>query len=262
MFANGGRCGCYPCGWQGDVFALAQWLGRAGTFPEAVRHVADVLGRGVATTATTAPRKPKAPPPPPPPLSEDEEQLLRDAVCNFSDAADGDTVLIHAIARSLGVSIKTLRHAAFGGWLGLCEGRVWKGRRLPVWLAYVYPSGLKWRRPSATTEGPRFDVLFGHLAEPWRMPWAMRPEVQTVFICEGESDAIALIEAGAERDPSCAVVAAPGTAFKAAWGPLFAGKRVVLCLDLDDAGRAATAKVAGILRPHAAAVLSWNGGTP
>jgi len=42
--ANHEICGCYPCDFRGDVFALSQWLGHASTFPEAVADVAAVLG--------------------------------------------------------------------------------------------------------------------------------------------------------------------------------------------------------------------------
>ena len=37
-------CGCYPCSFTGDIFAVAEWMVKAGSFVEAVRHVAGVLG--------------------------------------------------------------------------------------------------------------------------------------------------------------------------------------------------------------------------
>ena len=37
-------CGCYPCGFTGDIFAASKWLGRSSTFPEAVQDVAALLG--------------------------------------------------------------------------------------------------------------------------------------------------------------------------------------------------------------------------
>ena len=58
-------CGCHPCGFTGDVFDLAQWLGRATSFPEAVQDVAGTLGfylpQATAGTAT----RPATPPPRP-----------------------------------------------------------------------------------------------------------------------------------------------------------------------------------------------------
>lgn len=86
-----------------------------------------------------------------------------------------------------------------------------------------------------------------------------------VYLSEGESDALALIEVGLESlhsksGPSSAVVAAPGTSFKGDWGPLFRGKDVVLCFDSDEAGRKAVQRVAGILQSYAKSVsaLQWK----
>ena len=64
-------CGCYPCGFTGDVFAVSQWIGRSSNFPEAVHDVAGTLGvhlpqstRGhVSRPATAQPRPAKQPAP-------------------------------------------------------------------------------------------------------------------------------------------------------------------------------------------------------
>jgi DNA primase len=91
------------------------------------------------------------------------------------------------------------------------------------------------------------------------MGWARKPEVETVYLTEGESDTLALIETGIESDGKAAVVASPGTSFPREWAPLFNGKRVVLCYDLDGAGIAAAATVAATLKGHAAEILRWKG---
>ncbi|KAB2637836.1 MAG: hypothetical protein DVB26_09035, partial [Verrucomicrobia bacterium] len=65
LFGDGHQtCGCFPCGHTGDVFATSQWLGRAGSFTEAVREVGAVLGvhlpdqtAGPATRTTAAPQR-------------------------------------------------------------------------------------------------------------------------------------------------------------------------------------------------------------
>gem|GEM_PF-6394411 len=55
-------CGCYPCNFTGDVFAVSQWLGRSSTFPEAVQDVAATLGVYLPqSTAGTAPRPAPSP---------------------------------------------------------------------------------------------------------------------------------------------------------------------------------------------------------
>ena len=70
---------------------------------------------------------------------------------------------------------------------------------------------------------------------------------------------MALIAAGLESEGTAACVASPGTNFSREWVPLFAGKRVVLCFDLDTAGQDATAKVAGMLHGTAAEISIWKG---
>jgi DNA primase len=86
----------------------------------------------------------------------------------------------------------------------------------------------------------------------------IRPETETVYLTEGESDALALIAAGIESDGTAVAVASPGTSFPSAWAPLFRGKRVVLCYDSDAAGRTATATVAATLKNHAREILTWE----
>jgi hypothetical protein len=276
-------CGCYPCGFTGDVFATAEWLGRAGTFPEAVRHVASVLGvylpegetspRGLVREKSNSPSGPlvstganqhtggKSPigplakPAEPPKLSDAERERIHLARLRFADALHAGEPIVEEIARSLGVSIETLRWASHGDCgLGLDAPA---GLREP-WLCYTYPHGLKYRNPRQGN-GPRFVWLCGRATEPWRMGWARKPEVGTVFLTEGESDALALIEAGIEADGTAAVVASPGTSFPREWAPLFRGKRTVLCFDNDHAGRVATSTVAAMLKGHAREILTWKG---
>ncbi|MEX1115549.1 MAG: CHC2 zinc finger domain-containing protein [Akkermansiaceae bacterium] len=255
-------CGCYPCGHTGDVFATAQWLGKAGTFPEAVRHVAAVLGVYLpdgATGAATVPAKPqkRAPKPPPPPfkLSDAERERVTAARLRFCDVLHAEDPIAADIATSLGVSLETLRWASWGNsGLGL-DSPAGLGK---PWLCYTYPNGLKYRNPDPNGK-PRFVWLCGRATAPWRMEWASKPEVETVYLTEGESDALALIETGIEADGTAACVASPGTSFSREWAPLFSGKRVVLCFDTDEPGRKATADVAAILKGHARKILTWKG---
>ena len=257
--------GCYPCGFSGDVFAVAQWLGRAGTFPEAVSDVAAVLGvtlpQGHAQGQPRAPQAPPRPAPQPAPpftLNEADREKIHAARLAFCDAFHGGNPIVDEIAASLGLTRETLRVAAWGSCgLGLSAGSYGK----PTWLCYCYPQGLKWRNPDPTAK-PRFEWLAGRALTPWRWEWACKPGVATVFLTEGESDTLALIESGIEADGTAAAVASPGTSFPAAWAPLFAGKRVTLCFDRDEPGQAAAVKVSAMLRPFAAVVSIWKGGRP
>jgi hypothetical protein len=244
-------CGCYPCGFNGDVFAVSKWLGRSSTFPEAVRDVASVLGiRLPNSPAGAATRTPK-PLEPPFTLSLAERKTIHVARLAFSDAFWGEDNVVDEIAASLGLNRETLRVAARGdSGLGLaCPHNSSK-----PWLCYAYPEGLKWRNPHSGQK-PRFRWLVGKATTPWR--WDSGKE--TIYVTEGESDCLALIDAGMQTE-SAACVATPGTSFQREWASLFTGKRVILCFDSDQAGRAATATVAAILKGHAREILSWRAG--
>ena len=255
-------CGCYPCGFTGDVFKVSKWLGRSSTFPEAVAEVIATLGVHLPQPAAgTPPRTPNAPPRPTAPprpakpheppftLSDAGREMVHAARLAFSDAFHAGETIVDEIAASLGLDRETLRFASWGSsGLGLADG----------WLCYVYPEGLKWRNPD-TTAKPRFRWLVGKATAPWRMGWARKSEVRTVYVTEGESDCLALIAAGMEEDGTAACVASPGTSFLREWAPLFRGKRVVLCFDRDHAGQLATATVAASLKGHASEILTWKG---
>jgi hypothetical protein len=259
--SNQEKCGCYPCGFGGDVFGVSQWLGRSSAFPEAVLDVAAVLGvslpqstAGTATRPATAPPRPAKQPAPPFILSDGDRAKVYAARLAFCDAFHGGDEIIDRIAESLGLDRETLRVASWGSsGLGLAPGSYGK----PAWLCYRYPQGLKWRNPD-TMAKPRFEWLVGKATAPWRMEW-VTDKTRTVYLTEGESDCMALIESGIEADGTAACVASPGTSFPREWAKLFRGKRVVLCFDTDPPGRAATATVAAILKGHAAEILTWKG---
>jgi hypothetical protein len=245
-------CGCYPCGFTGDVFDVALWLGRASTFPEAVQDVAAAVGyclphatAGRPTMAATAPHRPAKQPEPPFILPDADREKIRVARLAFSDALDLSE--LDGMAAELGIPTWALRWCAMGeSGLGM-----WNDR-----LAYIYPQGLKLRHPAG--HKPRFEWVCGKATVPWRAEW-IRPSTRTVYLTEGESDCMALVAADMESDKTVACVASPGTSFLASWVPLFAGKKVVLCFDLDAAGQAATAKVAAMLKGTAAEILTWRG---
>ena len=258
-------CGCYPCGFTGDVFEVSKWLGRSSTFPEAVADVAATLGvylphENLARARARCLGKIGIPlppislsltkqPEPPSTLSDAGQEMIHAARLAFSDAFHAGETIVDEIAASLGLDRETLRFASWGSsGLGLADG----------WLCYVYPEGLKWRNPD-TTAKPRFRWLVGKATAPWRMGWARKSEVRTVYVTEGESDCLALIAAGMEEDGTAACVASPGTSFLREWAPLFRGKRVVLCFDRDHAGQLATATVAASLKGHASEILTWKG---
>jgi hypothetical protein len=255
-------CGCFPCGFSGDVFSVSEWMGRSSTFPEAVRDVAAALGvylpqvtAGTATRPATAPPRPAKAPEPPFVLSPADKAVVDKARLRFSDAFHSGDPIIDRIAESLGLERETLRIAAWGS-CGL-------GLACPIgsseaWLCYAYKDGLKWRNPHPKST-PRFRWIVGKATAPWRMGW-VTDKTRTVYLTEGESDCLAMLAAGIEADGTTACVASQGTSFPREWASLFRGKRVVLCFDGDNAGRAATATVAAILKGHAREILTWRAG--
>lgn len=276
------RAGCFPCGWQGDVFSLSQWLGRSSTFPEAVADVAAVLGvilpetTGRPATGSTgagmtrrapAPRPARRDPPPIilPKLDVDPaawEEAKRAARWNLYRECKGHTAIARTVAAEMGTSVEILRGLTFTtDAVGIEYPCDRNGR--PV-ILYLYEHGAKVRHPAGRK--PRFEWLHGKAALPWRWHFAARTEVLTVHVTEGETDAIAAIGAGLEclhpktgRGAS-AVVACPGTAFPAAWAPLFRRKRVVILPDRDTPGEQAARRTAEILSPYAlsVAVADWR----
>ena len=249
------NCGCFPCGHSGDIYATAIWLGRAASFPEAVADVAAVLGvhissqpAGTATKPATAPQRPAKQPEPPFELCTADRAKIHAARLAWCDAFHAGDPIVDKICESLGFTRETLRYASWGECgLGISTG----------WICYVYPNGLKWRNPDPNGKS-RFVWLCGKAQAPWRFEW-IRPETQTVYLTEGETDCMSLISARLEADGDAVCCASPGTSFSPAWAPMFSGKRVVLCFDSDPPGVTAAAKVAGMLAPFATGVSNWKG---
>jgi hypothetical protein len=123
-------------------------------------------------------------------------------------------------------------------------------------LAFIYDTGVKIR--SELGGQRRFWWLFG---KPWLWRGAYLPMAETVYLCEGETDAISLLDTGVEEGGKTRVVAVPSAStFDATWAPLFVGKTVILVFDNDSAGISALQKVAALIGSYAASVnrLNWE----
>ena len=172
------------------------------------------------------------------------------------------------IAAEFGVRVETIHRIAVDeGRLGLFSGLSIGGRLcLPDRIGYIYPQGVKIRHPWGPRSQVRFAWATGRATEPWRFTLASwRPWVKNYIITEGESDLIALLDAGMENltlKGDTAIVASPGTSFKEEWAVWFKGLNVSLVFDNDPAGAAAAARTAGLLRPHAAQVRIFNFNLP
>jgi len=246
---NHQRWKCFACNKGGDIFDLSIAMGLARNFREAVREVAQALGLEIPDSEgevpvfeadTPARSEPERTPTN---LNDDEKEGILATRYMFRRAVRRTPKLVRDIAASTGIPADTLKQAARGdSGLGLVANR----------LTYVYPTGLKVRNPKGMI--PRFYWQLGRPDAPWRFERIALRKAETVYLTEGESDALALLAAGVEENSRSAVVASPGTSFPRHWASLFAGKDVVICFDFDAPGQAAAAEVARLLETHARSV--------
>ena len=148
-------------------------------------------------------------------------------------------------SRARGWKVETIRDLAREGSLGC-----WKKG-----ISFVYRTGMKVRRDHAVAREIRW--VFGGASSMWREHRIAAAE--TIYVAEGETDAITLIDAGMENDGKTAVVALPSasTLFPS-FVPLFAGKRVILCLDADKAGECATNMFGSMLQGNVASLAQLD----
>lgn|GEM_PF-1500407 len=168
------------------------------------------------------------------------------------------------VAAEFGVRVETIRClGAEEGRIGLFSDLSIGGRScLPDRIGYIYPQGIKIRHPWGPKSRVRFAWACGRATEPWRFILASwRPWVRNYIITEGESDLIALLDAGMENltlKGDTAIVASPGISFKPEWAAGFKGLNVTLMFDSDTSGAAGAQRTAALLRPHAAQIRILN----
>ncbi len=91
----------------------------------------------------------------------------------------------------------------------------------------------------------RFKFLFG---KSWLWRGELIPQAETIYLCEGETDAITLIDCGMEDDGQTVVVGIQGATLNIEpWAFLFTGKEVIISTDYDEAGRKATTRIETVL---------------
>jgi hypothetical protein len=155
--------------------------------------------------------------------------------------------LIERIACARGWKAETIRNLTYEPSLGWHEGK----------LAFIYETGVKlrWRQ-----YGDR--IIRWAFGKPWLWRGSYIDTAQTIYLCEGETDAISLIDAGLELNRRTIAVAIPSAStFNEGWGEFFADKEVVLAFDADTAGQEATRRVSRFLKTHATGLkqLNWGG---
>jgi hypothetical protein len=175
--------------------------------------------------------------------SDDECQQVMNMIARMRD----DAALREWYAKPRGWKAETLKELALEGYLG------WSDKK----LAFIYDTGVKfrWRQ-----DGER--IIRRAFGKPWLWRGAYLTQAQTVYLCEGETDAISLLDAGVEEERGTIAVALPSAStFNASWTELFKGKDVILVLDGDPAGENATQRVSKLLSPVVRSLnqLKWEG---
>lgn len=100
---------------------------------------------------------------------------------------------------------------------------------------------LKYRRSPLATDGPKYWYDKGGAVSLYNIEQLAGNEM--IVICEGEFDCLILEEHGIP-----AVTSTGGAmSFKEEWIPLFADKKIFICLDNDDAGRKGAWRIAKML---------------
>jgi twinkle protein len=155
--------------------------------------------------------------------------------------------LCERVARARGWKPETIGNLSFEPSVGWHDGK----------LAFIYETGVKlrWRQ-----QGER--ILRWAFGKPWLWRGSLIDTATAIYLCEGETDAISLIDAGLESDGRTIAVALPSaTTFNERWADFFLGKEVILAFDADKPGREATHRVSRLLRQHVASLkqLNWRG---
>lgn len=177
----------------------------------------------------------------PTPMSDSENQRALAMAAALRD----DQSVRERIAKHRNWRPETILELAHEPSLGWDDGK----------LAFLYESGVKirWKKES----GER--VIRWAFGEPWIWRGGYIWQRSTIYVCEGETDCIALIDAGIEKDDSTLAVAVPSAStFNKEWADLFKGKDVILALDGDSAGRQGTEKVSHLLLPVVKSLKQLN----
>ena len=215
-------------------------------FKHALRECADWLGAPLDRHNSTSPPTPICQSVsnglPSPMSASDCERALAMAATLRSDSS-----LCERIARARNWRVETIVELTYEPSLGWASGK----------LAFLYESGVKLR---SRQDGER--IIHWAFGKPWLWRGGFLWGRSTIYICEGETDCISLIDAGLEKDGHTLAVGIPSaTTFAAEWAQLFRGKDVILAFDSDPAGEQATRRISSLLKPVVRELkrLNWGG---
>ena len=171
-------------------------------------------------------------------LTQTEQDAMKAAAKRLAE----DDARCESIASKRGWNPATIKALAKEGSLG------WDGGA----PAFLYSTGMKSRH------WPHKEI-FWDFGKPSVWRGDQIKNAQEVFICEGETDCISLLDKGIEEDGSMAVIALPSAStIHHTLEELVKGKHVTLCMDDDEAGERATQKLADRLLDVCASVQIFN----
>ena len=239
VYQQENRWHCFgKCAAGGDVIRAVELLDGLD-FKGACERLGGRLPEDALPARSELPKKPKI-------EALTAEQVAMQATAAKAMGADAGRCA--GIAKRRGWQAETVRGLALDAHLGTHEGK----------LAFIYPHGLKLRWQDAAGER-RIAWAFGSNGELWRQDRLAAEEVRKVYVCEGETDGISLLDAGMETDSTVAVVAIPGAScWRQEWNALFAGRDVLVATDADEAGEKAAKRIIGELDGVTARVARLN----
>jgi hypothetical protein len=254
-----GRWHCFgKCGSWGDVIDLDRAL-NGGKLPDAIKRIrAMSLG-------------------PPLPLSEYDDDRASEIVIT-SENPLGLPYSLSSKEREICANCAH-RLAASNFWLSeISSWRGWKKETIRTLalegslgvdpaarICFNYESGLKFRYddldlcgdPNVPDKDRRIIKWWFGKPTLWRLGCLTLS--RKVYLSEGETDAISLVDEGVEQEPGVSVIAVPCSTFcLAPLAPLFKDKEVVLVPDPDEAGLKARTKWVSALEPYAARLSYLN----
>lgn len=228
---------CWSCDWKGDIYSYEMDKRTLG-FSEALASL-EKKEKHICRTRAYKPSK-MAAKVVQQALTQEQVQTKQKAAKRLADDFD---LCIH-VAEKRNWRPETIQKLAKEGVLGWNQGA----------LAFIYDTGMKLRN------WPLRDIV-------WEIPgtgiWRRSriANASEIIVCEGETDAIALINTGLEDDSKYAVIALPSaTTIPKDLADLLKGKHVTLAMDNDQAGKNALYKLDELLSPVCASVSAINYG--
>lgn len=235
VYEDSGWAKCYGCSWSGDIFTYVMDAYQM-TFVEAVHYLSEQI-HTVRRLKPVLGMRPKLAAKP-----EELTQTQQNAIKAAAKRLAEDDARCVSIASKRGWRPATIKALAEEGSLGWDEGA----------LAFLYSTGMKSRN------WPHKEIIwdFGR-GSVWRGDQIKN--AKEIFICEGETDCISLIDKGIEEDGSMAVIALPSAStIPGDLSQHVQGRHVTLCMDDDEAGDRATQKLADMLLDVCASVQTFN----